>query len=152
MSITVAPVGGEAALLLARLREAAFPADSWSAAAFARLLAMPGAFALVAARDEVPAGLVLARVAADEAEIITLGVAPQARRRGIGRLLAGAAAARAAESGAVRLFLEVAAANTAAQHLYQALGFRKVGRRARYYPDGTDAVVLARPLSPPCAA
>lgn len=152
MSITIAPVGGEAVALLAELHEAAFPAEPWNEAALAGLLAMPGAFALVATQDGTPAGLVLARVAADEAEIITLGVAPQARRRGIGRQLATAAAARAAERGATRLFLEVAAANAAARRLYDTLGFQEIGRRPRYYPDGADAVVLARPLSPPCAA
>jgi ribosomal-protein-alanine N-acetyltransferase len=152
VSITIAPVGDEAVALLARLHAAAFPAEPWNEAAFAGLLAMRGAFALVAAQDGTPAGLVLARVAADEAEIVTLGVVPQARRRGIGRQLAAAAAAGAAERGAARLFLEVAAANDAARRLYDTLGFQEIGRRPRYYPDGADAVVLARPLSPPCAA
>lgn len=152
MSITIAPVGDGAVALLARLHAAAFPAEPWNEAAFAGLLAMPGAFALVATRDGAPAGLVLARVAADEADIITLGVAPQARRGGIGRALATAAAARAAQRGATRLFLEVAAANDAARRLYLSLGFQEIGRRPRYYPDGADALLLARPLSPPCAA
>lgn len=151
MSVTIAPVGAEAAALLADLHAEAFPADRWDAASFVRLLAMPGAFALIVARHGAPAGLMLARVAADEAEIVTLGVVPCARRQGIGRSLATAAAARAAELGAARLFLEVAAANEAALSLYRQLGFREVGRRPRYYPDGTDAIVLARPLSPPCA-
>lgn len=148
MSITIAPAGPAAAALLAGLHRAAFPADPWSEPAMARLLAMPGAFALIATREGGPAGFVLARVAADEAEIVTLGVVPAHRRRGIGRRLLAATAGEAAQRGAARLFLEAAETNLAARRLYAADGFREAGRRRCYYPDGTDAVVLARPLSP----
>lgn len=152
MTTAIAPAGSDQAALLAALHEAAFPAAPWSHAAMARLLAMPGAFALVATLDDEPAGFVLARVAADEAEIVTLGVAPAHARRGIGRHLLAATAAEAAQRGAARLFLEVAETNLAARRLYAAGGFREVGRRRRYYPDGADAVVLARALTPPSAA
>jgi ribosomal-protein-alanine N-acetyltransferase len=152
VSTTIAPAGPDAAALLAALHAEAFPADPWNETAMARLLAMPGAFALIAAQDDEPAGLVLARVAADAAEIVTLGVAAARTRRGIGRSLVTAAAAEARARGAARLFLEVAATNGAARRLYERLGFREVGRRRRYYPDGTDALLLARTLSPPCAA
>ncbi|WP_308446376.1 ribosomal protein S18-alanine N-acetyltransferase [Elioraea sp.] len=135
--------------LLAALHACAFPADPWDADAFAALLAMPGAFALIAAEDATPAGFVLARIAADEAEIVTLGVVPRARRRGHGTRLAAAAAAEAQARGAGRLFLEVAAGNAAARRLYGRLGFREVGQRRGYYPDGADALVLALALSPP---
>lgn len=149
MSIAIAPAGAAAAGLLAALHQAAFPAAPWNEPAMARLLAMPGAFALIATLDAEPAGFVLARVAADEAEIVTLGVAPARTRRGIGRHLLAATAHEAARRGAARLFLEVAEANLAARCLYAADGFREAGRRRRYYPDGSDAVVLARPLTPP---
>jgi ribosomal-protein-alanine N-acetyltransferase len=152
VSITIAPPGPDAAALLAALHQAAFPADPWSDSAMARLLAMPGAFALIATLDDEPAGFVLARVAADEAEIVTLGVAPAHARRDIGRHLLAAAAAEAGRRGATRLFLEVAETNDAARRLYAADGFGEAGRRRRYYPDGGDAVVLARPLSPPSSA
>lgn len=148
MSIAIAPAGPDAAALLAALHQAAFPADPWREPAMGRLLAMPGAFALIATLDGEPAGLALARVAADEAEIVTLGVAPAHTRRGIGRHLLAATAVEAAKRGAARLFLEVAEANLAARRLYAAGGFREAGRRRRYYPDGDDAVVLARPLTP----
>ncbi len=152
MTTAIAPAGQDAAALLAALHEAAFPADPWADRAMARLLAMPGAFALIATLDDEPAGFVLARVAADEAEIVTLGVAPARRRQGIGRHLLAAAVAEAGRRGAIRLFLEVAETNRAAYHLYAANGFQEVGRRPHYYPDGADAVVLTRPLSPPSSA
>ncbi len=108
----------------------------------AGLLAMPGCFALAEAD-----GLVLARVAADEAELLTIGVLPQARRRGVGLALLRAAGGEAARLGATRLFLEVATRNAPARALYAQAGLVEVGRRRRYYPDGDDALVLAVPLS-----
>ncbi|WP_254453743.1 hypothetical protein [Siccirubricoccus sp. G192] len=54
------------------------------------------------------------------------------------------AAARA--RGAAAMFLEVAAGNPAALALYRGLGFDRVGQRRRYYPDGSDALVLRRDL------
>jgi ribosomal-protein-alanine N-acetyltransferase len=135
--------GVEAAPLLAALHDAS-AAPGWAAEAFGRLLVLPGCFALVEAR-----GFALARVAADEAELLMLAVVPSARRQGIGTMLLRAAMAHAAGQGAARIFLEVAAANGAARALYAASGFRQVGRRGSYYADGGDALVLAAPLSPP---
>jgi ribosomal-protein-alanine N-acetyltransferase len=106
-------------------------------------LGQPGVFALL---DEA-GGMILVRVAADEAEILTLGVAPKARRAGLGRALLDAACEAARAAGAARLFLEVAATNQAARALYDAAGFAQIGRRRRYYADGTDALMMSRPLT-----
>lgn len=132
------------AAAMAAIHAAAFPVgERWDADAFATQLAMPGCFGLI----DVAGGLVLARVVADEAEILTLAVLPDARRRGVGRRLVDVALAAAAAKGAETLFLEVARANEAAQALYATLGFRQVGVRPRYYADGEDALVLR--LNPP---
>ena len=87
-------------------------------------------------------------MAADEAEILTIAVAPAAHRQGIGAALLAAAMAQAALRGAAAMFLEVAEGNAAARALYAAAGFRQSGRRRRYYPDGADALVLRRSLNP----
>ncbi|WP_333591780.1 GNAT family N-acetyltransferase [Brevundimonas sp.] len=130
---------------LADLHAAAFAAP-WTAGTFAELLVQPGVFAETA--DD---GFILIRVVADEAEILTLAVRPEARRRGLGARLAAAAAARAAALGAERLFLEVAQDNAAARGLYARSGFVEVGRRRGYYarPGATavDALTLALNLS-----
>jgi len=114
------------------------PGQRWGADALALQLGLPGAFGLMAGAD----GFVLARVAADEAEILTLAVVPRQRRHGIGTLLLSAAFARAAEAGAVAMLLEVAEANIAARSLYEKLGFSPVGRRRGEYAAGIDALVL----------
>ncbi len=126
--------------------------DAWDAKAIAALLASPGASAMIAGPIQAPSGFLLLRVAADEAEIIAIGVTPERRRTGVGaRLLAGAVA-RAATAGARRLLLEVADDNGAAQALYRSAGFRPVGLRRNYYQGrsgGGDAAILARDLAEP---
>lgn len=122
---------------LAELHALAY-ADCWSAEAFADLLGAPGVHALLA-----PDGFIVVRTVADEAEILTLAVAPAARRAGLGRGLANKAADLARGQGAVRLYLEVSAENGPARALYSGLGFTEIGRRARYYADGADALVLS---------
>lgn len=132
-------------LVLAEIHATAFPpGEAWNAAIMAAQLSLPGAFALV----DVDGGMILARHVADEAEILTLAVAPEARRRGLGRALVDQAARVAARHGAARLLLEVSAANQAARALYEAAGFTQAGLRRRYYPDGSDALILALTLSP----
>lgn len=116
----------------------------WSAAEIAGLLESAGVFLLTE-----PQGFLMGRAIAGEAELLTLAVAPEARRQGIGaRLVAGfltEARARQAESA----FLEVAADNLAALALYDAAGFRQAGRRRGYYATAmgpVDALVLSRAL------
>lgn len=139
--------GTGAAPVLAALHAACFPpGETWDEAAMAELLAMPGCFAATGGRDDAPAALALARVAADQAELLTLGVRPAARRRGLGRLVLRELAHEAAVRGARTLFLEVSERNRPALDLYRGAGFAAVGRRARYYGNGDDALVLARAL------
>jgi ribosomal-protein-alanine N-acetyltransferase len=92
-------------------------------------------------------GFVLAQVAADEAEILSIGVSNDARRQGIALRLVQAARTAAAASGANRIFLEVAVSNEAALELYKKSGFAEVGRRPRYYASvsglAQDALILA---------
>jgi ribosomal-protein-alanine N-acetyltransferase len=123
------------------------PAERWGEAAIAAQLGLPGTFGLLA-----PAGgLVLARVVADEAEILTLAVLPEMRRQGRGRALLAAAAARAAACGAAVMYLEVAEDNAAAKAMYAAAGYVPVGRRPGYYPGGAAALVLRKRLIPAAA-
>ena len=107
-------------------------------------LGLAGAFG----RIHPAGGRVLARIAAEEAEILTLAVAPAARRQGLGRALLLAAMEEAARRGAREMFLEVAAANPAARALYAACGFTEVGLRRGYYAGGGDALILRAPLTP----
>ncbi|MPZ09202.1 MAG: GNAT family N-acetyltransferase [Kiloniellaceae bacterium] len=131
----------------------AFAGTPWTARSMAEVLALPGAFGLLAVLEDAPIGFVLAQALFEDAEILSLGVLAGHRRAGHGRRLLRAAVAVAAGRGARRLQLEVAASNAAAQAFYGAEGFAPVGRRRNYYrlADSSvlDAILLARPLEGP---
>ncbi|GKY89373.1 GNAT family N-acetyltransferase [Sinisalibacter aestuarii] len=132
---------------LATLHAAAFiESRAWSAEEIADMIAGPGGFVVTR-----PGGFAIGRVIADEAELITIAVAPETQRRGTGRALLADFERGALARGADTAFLEVAADNAAACALYSRAGWRQTGRRAGYYlrPSGTvDAVTMAKPLAP----
>lgn len=151
----IRPFGGLELADAEALHGLCFPAAwdrPWSRQAFAEMLAMPGTFGLMArAKAGGDAmGLVVARVAADEAEILTIGVRADCRRRGLGAALLAAASSEAGSRGARRMHLEVAEDNFAARKLYAQLGFETVGKRAAYYGRGAlgsvAALLLAQPI------
>jgi len=149
MTLELQPLDLTMTEVAAALHEAAGFDEPWTARAFADLLTMPGAAGCVVSANAEPIGLVLWRVAADEAEILTIGILPDRRRRGTGRHLLGAAMDAAAAGGARRLFLEVAVDNAAAIGLYRALGFTDRGRRTGYYRRANgaeDALILGRDI------
>jgi ribosomal-protein-alanine N-acetyltransferase len=119
------------------------PIDAWSRDVILLQLEIPATFGLISSRG----GMVLGRVAADEAEILTLAVSPTQRRLGLGSALLGAAMERATGLGAAAMFLEVAVTNHAARALYEKHGFAEAGLRRHYYTDGTDALVLRSTLA-----
>jgi ribosomal-protein-alanine N-acetyltransferase len=102
---------------------------------------MPGTFLA-----QAPGGFVVGRAAAGEAELLTLAVAPEARRAGLGARLTARFAAEARALGAAEAFLEVAADNAAARALYAKAGYTEAGLRRAYYrtPAGetVDALIL----------
>ncbi|MDB5419583.1 MAG: ribosomal-protein-alanine acetyltransferase [Phenylobacterium sp.] len=90
-----------------------------------------------------PLGVILCRVAADEMEVLTIGVRPQARRKGVAKALMAAALTAARQAGARSCFLEVAVDNPEACALYASLGFRRAGRRRHYYDRGPEGLIDA---------
>jgi tRNA threonylcarbamoyladenosine biosynthesis protein TsaB len=141
--ITTLPLTASAPLAL--LHRICFPDDPWDAEAMARVLTLSGCFGRLAWEGGEPCGFVLARDLGDECEILSVGVEPAARGRGVGARLMAAALAEGRRRGAASVVLEVAADNEAARRLYVGLGFSAVGHRPRYYrrPDGlADALIL----------
>ncbi|PJI37680.1 MAG: ribosomal-protein-alanine N-acetyltransferase [Ferrovibrio sp.] len=137
MTVNIQTCGIENAAVLAALHDAAFAgADSgehWDEKSLRELLAMPGALALLALQGGEPVGFILLRLAADEAEIITLAVQPPWQRKGVARRLLMVGLDKMTGRGAQQCFLEVAENNTAARALYASVGFAEVGRRSGYY-------------------
>lgn len=142
------------AQVAALVHAACFDADrerAWTADEFASLLATPGCFGVLLADSGQPVGIAVSRMAADEAEILTIGVAPAARRRRGGLLLLSLLERHCARRGARQLFLEVAEDNPAARRLYEKCGFVLAGRRESYFTnknrDRIAALVMRRDLN-----
>jgi ribosomal-protein-alanine N-acetyltransferase len=91
-------------------------------------------------------GFILSRLAAGEAEILSVAVAPAWRGRSLSRPLLDLHLRRLAGLGARAVFLEVGANNAAACRLYRRAGFYEVGTRKGYYQGGASALVLRRDL------
>lgn len=154
MSLRLEPLYGAAAAGLAQplsqLHRSCFPADPWPPESIAEIMAITGFFGFVAWDADAAVGLALAQGLGEDCEILALGVAPDARRAGVGSALLASVADDARRRGARRLFLEVADDNRDARALYAAGGFVQIGRRTNYYrrPGGpADALVLRLLLS-----
>jgi [ribosomal protein S18]-alanine N-acetyltransferase len=133
---------------IARIHTACFD-EAWNARILTRILAMPGTFALGVRHGDVVTellGFAIGRVAADECELLSLGVAPVSRGQGLGAMMLDAALVRAGSVDVRKFFLEVAENNIPALTLYKARGLMQVGRRPNYYEnrDGshTDALTM----------
>ncbi|QCI69211.1 GNAT family N-acetyltransferase [Phreatobacter stygius] len=96
-------------------------------------------------------GFVLSRLAADEAEILTVAVLPRLRGRGFAARLLDTHVKDLMRAGIATLFLEVEAENAPALKLYQRQGFTVIGRRKGYYKtaSGTSDAVMMRKALPP---
>ena len=125
-------------------------AKPWDEAAMAQFVASPEALCLVGSTADSSGGtlggLLIARKAADEAEILTFCVAPACRNAGLGRALLETAVQELRAAGAKQLFLEVDNGNDAALKLYRALGAIPVGKREAYYEHGADAAIFSLAL------
>ncbi|MBS9719204.1 ribosomal protein S18-alanine N-acetyltransferase [Tianweitania sp. BSSL-BM11] len=126
----------------------------WSTEEFESLLTQDTVFGFTAREIGNPRigllGFVLARLAADEGEILTVAVARSHRGQGLGRGLMDAVLRKLHGERAEELFLEVDETNAAAIALYKRLGFNEVARRPGYYEhEGrhrSDAIVMRREL------
>ena len=139
MSLRLATPADAAAL--AEVHATAFDRP-WTGDEILRFAEDRGGFAIAAEDDGDLSGFILCRAMAGEAEILTLAVRPDRRRRGVARLLVEAATAFASQTVGA-MFLEVAEDNPGALALYEQSGFTAVGRRGGYY---------ARPGAPAAAA
>lgn len=123
--------------------------EAWSRTQCQAILSLDGVWATIARVGDRVAGFALARMIVDESELLLLGVRPDFRRLGVGRLLVQHTRREAASRGATKLHLEVRDGNEAGE-LYESEGFLPIGRRRNYYRGGKngqfDAITLALTL------
>jgi [ribosomal protein S18]-alanine N-acetyltransferase len=96
-------------------------------------------------------GFSVSRMAADEAEILSIAMSESYRGRGLSSGLLLTHLGHLAGRGIRTVFLEVEENNQPARRLYQRAGFSVVGRRERYYRqaggEALDALLMRRDLS-----
>ena len=131
---------------LALLEKRAFGAKSWGEDSVKASFVASGVSILLGGKAREAEGFALWRDLGEEAELLTIGVAPEARAAGLGGALLNAVLDAARLGGAHKVYLEVDDQNAQAMTMYQRHGFAKVGARVRYYRDGRDAAVMALDL------
>lgn len=115
----------------------------WSAEDYARLRSNPMVCAWVLrGSGGAPHASVCFQLVAGEVEIFRIGVAPKFRRSGHARELLQRVSQHAASQGAVKVFLEVRAGNSAARRLYDSVGFRQVGTREGYFQNPREDALI----------
>ncbi|WP_458759109.1 ribosomal protein S18-alanine N-acetyltransferase [Afipia sp. TerB] len=138
------------AAALSALHRASFH-RGWSAGEFEQMLSERNTLAHRLRLGGQVAGFIVSRIAADEAEILSVAVAAKYRGRGLSRELLRTHLGYLAGYGLKTVFLEVEENNRPARALYERAGFQTVGRRERYYKDAggeqLNALVMKRDLS-----
>ncbi|HMK69429.1 MAG TPA: ribosomal protein S18-alanine N-acetyltransferase [Xanthobacteraceae bacterium] len=133
------------AVAIARLHAASFQ-RGWGEDEFHRLMIERTVVAHRTMMGRTLIGFILSRMVTDEAEILSVAIAPAWRGRGLARPLLDLHLRRLAGLGARTVFLEVNEQNAPACRLYRKAGFYEVGGREGYYEDGASAIVLRRDL------
>lgn len=123
---------------IAELHKLCFPNKPWGTQEFASL--QKSGAEIISSEH----GFIVWRAAADEVEIITIGVHPDHRGAGIADALLGLMERDIKNKNTRKIFLEVAADNHAAIGLYKKHGFCQIGIRPKYYDGKTDAIVMQK--------
>jgi len=127
--------------------ECASQIDAWSMQHFADEFANPVAKIDLYWCQDVLAGHLCSWLIAGELQIQNLATLPGMRRRGVAARMLGFVLERSRRSDLESASLEVRASNKAAIALYEKFGFVAAGRRAAYYPDGEDALLMTYNLN-----
>jgi [ribosomal protein S18]-alanine N-acetyltransferase len=147
---SVAPLETDHAARLSEIHAHSF-ARPWSPIDFERMLTDRAIIGdgLFFGRDGVPQGFCLSRIVIDEAEILTIAIAPGLRRRGYSRTLLEKHLEVLRMRRVASVHLEVDEGNAPARALYRRFGFVETGRRAGYYQkaDGSQATALTMTLA-----
>ncbi len=120
--------------------------DPWSEEAFFSSLEAPYLYGYAVRENGEILGYALLSVLFEEAELLNIAVAPEARGKGTGSELLKRLLFDAKTLGAEKVFLEVRVSNLAALALYRKFGFKDGYVRKKYYEDGEDALVMMAEL------
>lgn len=121
---------------------------AYSKQELAHYIKQPRAFTLLAERESQACGfIVIERDARQTGRVITIDVAPEVRRSGLGSMLMQAAEEKLTALGCSRVMLEVAVDNMPAIKFYRRHGYSIVKTIPRYYLGSLDALRMAKALT-----
>jgi ribosomal protein S18 acetylase RimI-like enzyme len=149
-AVTMRPARVEDIPELLAIENAVFTTDRLSSRSLRRLIGAPTAAFIIAEAGGGVAGyaLILFQARSLITRLYSIAVAPALVRQGIGTALLSAAEEAARTRGCTAMRLEVQDTNGAAATLYEAAGYRLLGRHARYYEDGGGALRFHKRLAP----
>ncbi len=146
----VEPASQRDAAALAQIHGASFH-RGWGEDEFERMLIERNTLVHRLRMGRKTIGFSVSRMAADEAELLSIAVAGTYRGRGLSHTLLLTHLGHLAGRGIRTVFLEVEENNQPARRLYQRAGFSVVGRRERYYQqsggEALNALLMRRDLS-----
>lgn len=126
------------------LEQTLFPQDPWSIDQWWRELAQLHNHYFVVETAGKLCGYAGLSVSGCDADIQTIAIADSFQGKGIGRKLLDQLLDRSRELDVTFIFLEVRSDNTSALSMYASFGFLEISKRAKYYADGADALILRR--------
>lgn len=143
--VIIEPMNREHLAQVLAIERSSYP-DPWSQNAFLKEMDSSGiSVTIVARRETVVLGYIVAWIVVDEVHIGNVAIALEFRRQGLGRRMMTWLLDRAIERGCTFSTLEVRLSNIAAQMLYATLGFQPVSRRKGYYTHPVeDAIVMLK--------
>ena len=139
------PIRVEDAEFLASAKEKGFK-DAWNLEMLLSSFKTGNFCGFIVANGEKKIGFITLSKTTPEADIETVFVCEEFRKKGVGRLLMEKAFEYLKKDGVNKLFLEVRKSNAGAISLYEKCGFKRISERRKYYIDGEDAVIYLKEL------
>ncbi len=144
--IKIVPARAEDAEAVYQIGKLCF-SDAWRKETVEKDMAATHSLYLAARQGEAVLGYACYWFVADEAQLVNIGVLPEARRQGLAEALLTAGIAAAEERRMASMYLEVRLSNLAAQELYRKHGFRVLTvRRGVYDLPREDGYIMSRPI------
>ncbi len=131
-----------------QLEKACFGRRAFSRDHVARILRDPSSVTYITMEDGHLVASIMVRLEGEIARVLSVGVHPRYRNRGMGRDLMGLGEAEAIKRGAQEMALEVSVNNSGAIEFYKLLGYGIRGVLHHYYSWGEDAYLMTKALAP----